>query len=76
MYHHHVKFGCGSDVVLKPAVSTVRGECGQMVMRYEYFWCTGLVCRPDGLWRPGCPSGIVLPTLTLKVDGQVMLLES
>ena len=54
----------------------VRGECGQLVMRYVHFQCTGLVCRPDGLWRSGCQSGIILPTLTLKVDGQIMLVVS
>jgi hypothetical protein len=64
--------------VLSPSsgLRCVRGECGQLVMRCAHFQCIGLVCHPDRLRRSGCPSGIVLPTPTVKVGGQIMLLES
>jgi hypothetical protein len=67
---------CCWNVLSPSGLRWVRGECVQIVMRYAHFQCTGLVCHPDGLWRSGCPSGIILLTLTLKVEGQIMLLES
>ena len=77
IYRRQVKSGHCSDVLLKRAISTIRIEVTEgRVWSAGREICAGPICHPDRLWRTGCPCGIVLPTLTLKMEGEIMLLQS